>query len=411
MLYGGINAGDSVPVDNAAVTIQNIPYASYSVYAYVYNNGVTAGSAPSLALADSTAGNSTFFFKMVGGTTPSTVLQQITSTVSGSPTTQATSSSLDDGMYALWTNQTGSTATVTLADSGTSGTPWIAGVEIVASPISISQVVNVTASSTIDIGSYVAAPTLTGGLSISPSTTLSFANPSGAGGNIQVPGAITFNGAGGVLNIGTSTSVTSNSITDGSNGYGFSTTGTGTLQVTADTQPTLTGQVNIATTVQGSVTTTGSPGTGPGSSALGTGPLVVQSGGSIFGTIGLGNSSITINSGGMISGIQGNGNSNQTGMYSSTIIDNGTIAAGIGNSGTVVVGVSGGTVTVNGGGIVKTSVGPSIWSEIRPLAAAAPARSSLTSTAAPAKRSPPAARLPWPAAIPFSRFSADRHRV
>ncbi len=305
---------------------------------------------------------------MPTGGTPSTTLQQITGTTTSSPSVETTGSDgKQQGMYALWTAQTGSTATVTLTAGNTTGTPWLAGIEVVAAPISIPGLVTVTGNSTINLGSYQTAPVLAGGLTVNGGVTLSLTNPgAGNGGNIQVPGTLLFAGAGGGLNFGSTSSLTTATINDGGNG--FSTAGAGTLVLTTpDNSATLTGAVGIGSLVQGST------GNGTTGSALGPNTLTVQSGGNIFGTLALNNSTITINSGGTIGGTATTA-SNSLSLNTNTIINNGTIAGGAG--GTLRVGNPGATITVNGGGAAskQASLAQSTWLAIRPLAAAPQAR-------------------------------------
>ncbi len=105
------------------MTISNIPYQNYSVYVYFNNNN--SGSAANVSISGSAT---TFFASAFGGSNP-TSYKPATGTTSATPTTGAN--------YALWTGITGSSLTVTQV--GTTNTPWIAGVPIVANPNRTSQ--------------------------------------------------------------------------------------------------------------------------------------------------------------------------------------------------------------------------------------------------------------------------------
>ena len=278
--------------------------------------------------------------------------------------TSSVSSSVQNGAdYAAWTGVTGSTQTVTMSTS-TSGSPYLAGVQFVAPAIVVKNAITVSASSTLKVGSYQTVPLLEDGtngdaLTVANGSTLSFATNGSStlqigqasSGVSTLAGTLAFTAAGETLSLPSGFTLQPTTITD-NGGNGFNTTGAGNFQVmVTDNSATLTGPVNIGTTVQGS---TGSGVSGIGS-ALGTGALVVQSGGDVFGSLGLNNSSITINSGGLISGTTASANT--TGLNTNTVIDNGTIQGGSFAGGTVRVGNVGATVTVNGGGAVKTGIG------------------------------------------------------
>lgn len=376
MVSSGLNTTASDP---GIVTISDIPYASYSVYVYVFNNNPVSGANnANLSLTDNTANNANYYFslgyKANITSANSSTFTQITGTTNATATAVGSSTSENPG-YVVWTNQTGSTDTITLtgpSGAGATGNPWIAGIQIVPN-ITVPGLVTVSSSSSISLGAYLAQPTFAGGLTIDGGKILTLTNPNSNSttnlGVLNVTGPTTFAGSGGKLSPGANATFTLGAVTD--NGFGFTTTGAGTVGFTTDNISTVSGPVSIGSIAQLEMNASG---VGVGS-ATGTGPLTVTSGGDIFGNGTLANSSVMINSGGEISGPSGTPTNTVT-VNSPTIADNGLLTTGagtlhvvgattVGSGGAITTGANGanvgtinisGLTTVNAGGLLNVNL-------------------------------------------------------
>lgn len=358
LLFGGANAGGT----SASVTISNIPYSSYSVYAYAFgNNSSTAAS--NLTLTATNQSNSPFYFEIAAAAknsnnAPSQYLEAIAAASTSSNPTLDTEGQdgLYEGMYAQWTGQTGATATVTLNQGSTSTNPWLAGVEIVAAPISISNAVSVASSSTINLGSYLTVPQLAGGLTIAGGSTLSITGSSGS--QLYVDSATNFTAAGGTISPASGVVLQLAGITDG--GFGFNTAGAGLVLLTSNNSATATGPVVLGGTTQLSMSSSSS------GSATGSGNVKIAGAATIPATLSVpvgtgytGNGiitpgsshSVTVSTYGSVIGPAAGGTLNLAGTVN---IAGGTVTGG---AGTLFLGGTSGGVNVNSGGTLTTGIG------------------------------------------------------
>ncbi len=237
------NDGGTLGINPATIAISNIPYATYSVYVYYWNDvagtigamGILTGSSPSSLTANPTL----YYFNTGSSSNPAAYV--IGSTSLATPTLNAD--------YAVWTGVSGST--LEASEVGlSSATPWIAGIEIVPGSLSFSNAVKITTNSTIDV-SGVASVTM-GTLTVANGSTLNITGGSDTGadaysltlGTVTLSSNATFNvannknGSGsGSLNLG--------AIGDGGTGFGITLTGPGTVGLTHLTGSTYKGGTNI----------------------------------------------------------------------------------------------------------------------------------------------------------------------
>ncbi len=131
----------------ASVTIGSIPYSQYAVYLYFYNNTNSYG------VASISNGNTSYYFSsFTNGTTPANLTAAQT-TVNPGVTQNLGVGGYQLADYAVWTGQTGSslTATIAAAEVGGNGSPGLAGIQIVNEAPVYTNPVSLTANSSIDL--------------------------------------------------------------------------------------------------------------------------------------------------------------------------------------------------------------------------------------------------------------------
>ncbi len=266
-------------------TISNIPYPTYSVYVYYWNN--TAGAIGSEQIASgatptSLTTNPLEYWYNTGGPNPSTY-------VIGGTTV---SNEVVNADYGVWSNVSGATLKVMNTEiSG--GTPWIAGIEIVSNNPTLPNLVSLTASSTIDVTGPTAVTM--GALTVSGNSTLNVTGGSDIGTDnyslsfpsVTLNSNATFhvannkNGSGlGFLNLG--------AINDGGSNRSVTVSGPGTVTLTSATGNIYGGGTNVtAGTLQLVDMTTNSADSATGSGTVavsGTGVLAgpTNSGGNAY---------------------------------------------------------------------------------------------------------------------------------
>ncbi len=357
LIFSGANAGGTP----ANLTISNIPYASYSIYAYAFgNNNSTGPTNLTLTGTNQSSSNPIYYFNVGAASSnsnnpPSPTLELITSTNSSSPTADiADANGLFEGMYTVWNSQTGSTATITL-HQGSTQNPWLAGVEIVAAPISIANAITATSNSTINLGTYITAPQLTGGLTVGNGSTLSI-NGS-AGSQLTINSATNFTAAGGTISLGTGLTLQLAGIND--NGFGFNISNAGTVLLTSDSSlssgPVVLGgaiQLSMGSSSSGSATGSGNltiAGTATNPASLSVPVGAGYTGNGII-TLGSGHS-VTVSQFSTVSGPASGGTLNLAGAVN---ISGGSITGG---AGTLLLGSTSGPVSINSGGTLTTGAG------------------------------------------------------
>ncbi len=342
MFSSGLNANgnntNSFGSNQSSFTLSGIPYPSYNVFLYYFNNtanslgqavletgssitaqpprtnsptGIGIAKMVTPTFANPNTSYPTYFYNTGGTAAPTTYTQ--------STLTSLATNSTPVSDYVEWTGVTGSALFVGVQeDSG--GTPWIAGIEIVPTSSAVSNPLSATSSSTLNLAGSVS---LTGGTTITSSGTPTVLSVTGSGNLLDLgPSMTTFSGVGGTLSPAGGVTVNLGPISDG--GSGFSTAGSGTVVLTADNTSTVTGPVTIggAVRVNMASNTVGS--------ATGTGSVTIASGGSLTGN-------------GIVSPAVGK---------SLTVASGGSIVAPV--SGTLRVN---GTAVVNGGGLAQAGAG------------------------------------------------------
>ena len=147
--FGGATAGFSgdnllmgsfTNTGTTTVNFTDIPYSSYEVIAYVGNEGANGRT------ANISIGGTTYYYSTDTIHTGSGAFTYI-------PITNTNSASNPGGNYAVFTGLTGDSFTATLNQVGNSG---LDGIEIIdqSIPISLPNTVNISNSSTIDLGGY-----------------------------------------------------------------------------------------------------------------------------------------------------------------------------------------------------------------------------------------------------------------
>lgn len=333
-----------------SVTLANLPYASYSVYAYVGSDG-------NGRVGHGTIGASTLFFTTndnpFGGYVQATATSQATSVASN---------------YLLFQNVAGST--FTYSQAGNTNNVGLHGVQIVETgngPLTIANNLVVTADSIIDVTGFNSA-TVTGSLSIGANKLSVTGGSTGANapyrlnlGTTSISGNATFdvanNGTGsGTLVLGT--------VDDGGNGFGIIKAGNGILALTGVNGNTYSGSTSVNA---GTLLVANSSGSATGSASVtvaNTGTLGVSAGfgaGSISGAVsvnGGGVTSASIGNQSAASLILANGLSLAVGSKSSFAL-NGTGVNNTVNSNALVY-VSGGSLAVAGATTVDISGSPAI---------------------------------------------------
>ena len=362
MFSSGLNANSAAVGDNqTSFTLSGIPYSSYNLYVYYGNNAAgaignaflqtgsgtvtlpTRGAAPTGAQPGTyvaptfqtattpSGGYPVYFYNTGGATPPSTYARSVA-------TTQASATVSN---YVEWTGVTGSDFFVALKELA-GGTPWISGLEIVPTSSTVSNPLSVTSSSTVNLGGSVS---LTGGATIASSGTPTVLSVTGSGNFLDLTSSTTtLSGTGGTLSPAIGVLAKLGPISDGGNG--FSTSGAGTVVLSADNTSTLTGPVRIGgvTQLAMSSTTTGS--------ASGAGSVTIASGGLLTGngiiTPGTGNS-MTVGSGGSIVGPASGSTLRVNGP---TAINNGGLVQS--SAGTLIFA---GATTLNSGGSLAVGTG------------------------------------------------------
>ena len=132
--------GSFTNTGTTTVNFTGIPYSSYEVIAYVGNEGANG------RIANISIGGTTYYYSTDTIHTGSGAFAYI-------PITNTNSASNPGGNYAVFTGLTGDSFTATLNQVGNSG---LDGIEIIdqSIPISLPNTVNISNSSTIDLGGY-----------------------------------------------------------------------------------------------------------------------------------------------------------------------------------------------------------------------------------------------------------------
>ncbi len=334
-----------------SVTLTSVPYAFYSVYAYVGSDGNGR-----VGHGQVNGGTSIYF---------STNDNPFGGYVQATATTQAAAVA---STYLQFDNLGGSSMTYTeTRDTNNVGLHGLEIVEMTGSPISLANNLVVTADSTIDVTGFSSA-TVTGSLAIGANTLSVTGGSSGANipytltlGATNLSGNATFN----VANNGTgSGTLILGAVDDAGSGFGIAKTGNGTLAVTSVNGSTYSGPTNVNA---GTLLVANS-----GGSAVGSGPVTVAGAGTlgVSATFGAGaiSGAVSVNGGSITSasiGNQasasltlGNGLSLAAGSKSSFAL-NGIGVNNTTNSNALVY-VSGGTLAVAGATTVQISGSPAI---------------------------------------------------
>lgn len=283
--YLDLNQGGGT---TTSVTVSNLPYQHYDVYAYVGSDG-------NGRVGHGTVGGNAFYF--------STNDNPFGGYVQATATTQAAAVS---STYLEFDGVAGSSVTYTQAgDTSNVGLHGIQIVEIGNGPLTIANNLVVTADSTIDVTGFSSA-TVTGTLAIGANTLSVTGGSSGANvpytltlGATTLSGNATFN----VANNGTgSGTLILGTVDDAGGGFGITKAGNGTLALTSPTGSTYSGPTNVNS---GTLLVANS-----GGSAVGSAPVTVAAAGTLGVSAAFGAGSISgavsVSGGGITSASVGN---------------------------------------------------------------------------------------------------------
>jgi fibronectin-binding autotransporter adhesin len=345
--YLDLNQGGGT---TTSVTVSNLPFQHYSVYAYVGSDG-------NGRVGHGTIGGTSFYF--------STNDNPFGGYVQATATTQAAAVS---STYLLFQNLAGSSVTYTQnGDTNNVGLHGLQILEVGNGPLTLANNLVVTADSTIDVTGFNVA-NVTGSLAIGANTLSVTGGSTGANvpytlalGATNLSGNATFN----VANNGTGTgALTMGAVDDGGAGFGIIKTGNGTLALISPNGSTYTAATNVNS---GTLLVANASG-----SAVGSAPVTVGSAGTlgvsaVFGTGSI-SGAVSVNGGGVTSASIGNQSSASLTLSNGLSLAAGSKSSfslnGIGVNNTTnsdaLVYVSGGALSVAGPTTVAISGSPAI---------------------------------------------------